>query len=80
MRGFVFNRNKNKKGKKPNWCYVVEFGYTAEGKRDRLWKGGFATKQEADGALTQVLEQLRTETSRCRKINLLGKIAQAARA
>jgi len=63
VRGFVFNRNKNKKGKKPNWCYVVEFGHTAEGKRDRLWKGGFATKQEAEAALAQALEQLRTEAN-----------------
>jgi integrase len=51
MRGCV-----SKRGNK--FCYVVEIGKNAEGKRRQQSKSGFTKKEDAEKALTQVLHDL----------------------
>lgn len=48
MRGSVIKRGKT-------WSYVVDVGRDDAGKRRQLWKGGFATKRDAQRALTALL-------------------------
>ncbi|MDF9839068.1 MULTISPECIES: site-specific integrase [unclassified Paenibacillus] len=56
MRGCV-----SKRGNK--WCYVVEYGRHPEtGKRRQKSKSGFATKVEAEKALSKVLHEMNTDT------------------
>lgn len=56
MRGCV-----SKRGNK--YCYVVEFGRHPEtGKRRQKSKSGFATRVEAEKALTKALHELNTDT------------------
>lgn len=39
------------------WSYRVDFGKSADGKRNQIEKGGYKTKKEADKALNDVLFQ-----------------------
>lgn len=50
MRGSVINRGKYTKSKKQNWGYVLDMGYDTEGKRKKVIKSGFITKQVATDA------------------------------
>lgn len=39
------------------WSYRIDFGKSADGKRNQIEKGGYKTKKEADKALNDVLFQ-----------------------
>jgi integrase len=47
-----------KRGSK--WCIVVDTGRDEQGKRKQRWHSGFATKREAQTALTEILSRLQT--------------------
>jgi integrase len=51
MRGHV-----RKRGSK--WCVVYDEGYDDSGRRVQRWKSGYATKREAEEALTKILNSL----------------------
>jgi integrase len=51
MRGHVRQRGKT-------WAIVYDEGYDENGKRRQRWRGGFATKREAQSALNDVLPKL----------------------
>ncbi|MDA8333631.1 MAG: site-specific integrase [Peptococcaceae bacterium] len=55
MRGHIRNRGTKSK---PNWAYVVDTGYDAEGKRIRPWVSGFSTEEEAEDALARALADI----------------------
>lgn len=48
MRGHVRQRGKS-------WCVVYDEGVSEDGKRRQRWRGGFATKREAQAELTRLL-------------------------
>lgn len=58
MRGCIIDRGKRTKNKKANWGYVVDLGIDKDGKRQREWKSGFATKRDAEEALNRRLVEL----------------------
>lgn len=51
MRGHVRKRGNG-------WTAIYDEGYNEDGKRVQRWKGGFATRKEAQAALTRVLGSL----------------------
>lgn len=51
MRGHVRKRGRT-------WAIVYDEGYDERGKRQQRWRGGFATRREAENALNSVLEKL----------------------
>lgn len=51
MRGTVIRRKKR-------WSFVVDVGRDENGKRQRKWRSGFATKKEAQAALSQFIVRL----------------------
>ena len=53
MRGTVMKRGST-------WTYVIYLGRDASGKKQQKWVGGHRTKREAEDALTETLERLRT--------------------
>lgn len=53
MRGSVMKRGKT-------WTYVISLGRDASGKKRQKWVGGHRTKKEAEDALTEALERMRT--------------------
>lgn len=57
-RGHVINRGKQNKSKKANWGFVVDVGINDRGKRERVWRSGYATQREAEDALAFFLADL----------------------
>ena len=53
MRGHVQKRGKT-------WSFVIYLGRDADGKKKYKWVGGHDTKREAEDALVEALERLRT--------------------
>ena len=53
MRGTVMKRGST-------WTYVLYLGRDASGKKQQKWVGGHRTKREAEDALTEALERIRT--------------------
>lgn len=53
MRGSVFKRTRS-------WAFVVEVSRSADGKRTRHQKAGFATKKDAERAMSEVIHRLGT--------------------
>ncbi len=53
MRGSIRKRGRT-------WTYVLDLGQDTGGRRRQKWVGGFATKRQAESALTEVLERVRT--------------------
>lgn len=53
MRGSVMKRGKS-------WTYVLYVGRDAAGKKRQKWVGGFPTRREAEAALSQALDRVRT--------------------
>ena len=51
MRGKVLQRNGR------TWTYVVDLGQKPGGGRNQKWKGGYATKRQAEEALTKALAE-----------------------
>jgi integrase len=51
MRGHVRQRGKT-------WCVVYDEGHDENGRRRQRWRGGYATKREAEEALTKILGTL----------------------
>src|SRR4051794_28847696 len=51
MRGHI-----RKRGNK--WCIVYDEGRDEYGRRIQRWKSGYATKREAEGALTKILNSI----------------------
>lgn len=51
MRGHVRQRGTK-------WCYVVDVPAGLDGKRKQQWKGGFATRKEAEQALVEMLHSV----------------------
>jgi integrase len=51
MRGHVRQRGKK-------WCVVYDEGRDDDGRRIQRWQSGFATKREAEAALTKILNTL----------------------
>jgi hypothetical protein len=43
-----------------SWTYVLYLGRDASGKKQQKWVGGHRTKREAEDALTEALERMRT--------------------
>jgi integrase len=52
MRGHVLKRGTK-------WSFVVDVGRTEEGRRKQRWQSGFATKRDAQDALTETLSRLK---------------------
>jgi integrase len=44
------------------WSYVLYLGRGPDGKKQQKWVGGFRTRREAEAALTEALERVRTGT------------------
>jgi Arm DNA-binding domain/Phage integrase, N-terminal SAM-like domain len=55
MRGSVLKRSKT-------WSYVLYLGRDNDGKKRQKWVGGFRTRKDAEGALSEALERVRTGT------------------
>jgi integrase len=55
MRGAIVKRGKS-------WSYVLYLGRDQNGKKRQKWVGGFRTKRDAEDALTQSLDRVRTGT------------------
>ena len=53
MRGSLLKRGET-------WSYVLYLGRGADGKKQQKWVGGFRTRREAEAALTEALERVRT--------------------
>lgn len=53
MRGSVMKRGST-------WTYVLYLGRDASGKKQQKWVGGHRTKKEAEDALVEALERMRT--------------------
>ena len=53
MRGSVMKRGNS-------WTYVVSLGRDASGRKRQKWVGGHRTKKEAEDALVETLERMRT--------------------
>lgn len=53
MRGSVMKRGSS-------WTYVLYLGRDASGKKQQKWVGGHRTKKEAEDALVEALERMRT--------------------
>src|SRR5262245_35542507 len=51
MRGHVRQRGKT-------WAIVYDEGYDESGRRRQRWRGGFATKREAQAELNDVLSKI----------------------
>ena len=61
MTGTVYNRSKLKNA--PNWAYSVFIGKDAEGKKQYLYRSGFALKREADDARTEAIAAWKAQQS-----------------
>ena len=55
MRGSLLKRGET-------WSYVLSLGRGPDGKKQQKWVGGFRTRREAEAALTEALERIRTGT------------------
>ena len=55
MRGSLLKRGET-------WSYVLYLGRGPDGKKQQKWVGGFRTRREAEAALTEALERVRTGT------------------
>jgi integrase len=55
MRGAIVKRGKS-------WSYVLYLGRDQDGKKRQKWVGGFRTRRDAEEALTQSLDRVRTGT------------------
>ena len=55
MRGAIVKRGKS-------WSYVLYLGRDQGGKKRQKWVGGFRTRRDAEEALTQSLDRVRTGT------------------
>ena len=55
MRGSLLKRGET-------WSYVLYLGRGPDGKKQQKWVGGFRTRREAEAALTEALERVRTAT------------------
>lgn len=55
MRGSVLKRGKT-------WSYVLYLGRDDEGRKRQKWVGGFRTRKDAEAALSEALERVRTGT------------------
>jgi integrase len=55
MRGTIVKRGKS-------WSYVLYLGRDQDGKKRQKWVGGFRTRRDAEEALTQSLDRVRTGT------------------
>lgn len=55
MRGSVLKRGKT-------WSYVLYLGRDNDGRKRQKWVGGFRTRKDAEGALSEALERVRTGT------------------
>jgi integrase len=55
MRGSIVKRGKS-------WSYVLYLGRDQSGKKRQKWVGGFRTRRDAEDALTQSLDRVRTRT------------------
>jgi hypothetical protein len=53
LRGHVRKRGKA-------WSIIVDLGLDADNKRKQKWVGGFATKKEAEAALTEFIYKMKT--------------------
>jgi integrase len=53
MRGSVLKRGKT-------WSYVLYLGRANDGRKRQKWVGGFRTRKDAEGALSEALERVRT--------------------
>jgi Arm DNA-binding domain len=55
MRGAIVKRGKS-------WSDVLYLGRDKDGKKRQKWVGGFRTRRDAEEALTQSLDRVRTGT------------------
>ncbi len=55
MRGSVIKRGRT-------WSYVLYLGRDEDGKKRQKWVGGFRTRREAESAVTEALDRMRTGT------------------
>ena len=53
MRGHIRKRGRS-------WTLVVDTGVDETGRRKQQWRGGFATKREAERALTEMIRAVET--------------------